>query len=324
MKNVRFSKRITSTILAIALFMTCLPLSIIAATSATSAGTPNIITDPGTAHSWESMMGSDTDGNRYAGRVWVDKSLYTNGQVAILNTSGQPGSTFNVSLDDDEAFQVIFSALGSSMSTTTTKSSSAPMDVVLILDNSSSMADVSNGTSRMKKVIDSANDLITNLLSNDDVRLGITAYSQNAQQLLAFGTHTNGVKLSVTNDTSTRGGVISAKDNSGKTLGQSSGYKNYTNMQAGYDLAMDMLESASDANGRTPIVILLTDGAANTAVNNNFYDISKSTAHQIYYSNNIDPTIALSTLLSSAYKKASVEDHYGKKPIVYGIGVDLS
>jgi len=324
MTKFKFSKKLISTVLAIALFMTCLPLSVLAATSAASTGTPNIITDPGTAHTWESMIGTDADGNRYAGRVWVDKSIYTDGQVAILNTSGQPGSTFNVSLDDDEAFQVIFSALGSSMSTTTTKSSSAPMDVVLILDNSSSMADVSNGTSRMKKVIDSANDLITNLLSNDDVRLGITAYSQNAQQLLAFGTHTNGVKLSVTNDTNTYGGVIYAKDNNGKTLGQSSGYKNYTNMQAGYDLAMNMLESASDVNGRTPIVILLTDGAANTAVNNSFYDISKSTAHQIYYSNNIDPTIALSTLLSSSYKKATVEDHYGKKPMVYGIGVDLS
>ena len=51
-----------------------------------------VIADPGTAHTWESMMGAASDGNRYAGRVWVDKSLYKDGDTAILNTRGEAGS----------------------------------------------------------------------------------------------------------------------------------------------------------------------------------------------------------------------------------------
>ena len=51
--------------------------------------------------------GKREDGNRYAGRVWVDKSVYRDGDVAVLNNSGEPGSTFQVELKEDEEFQII-------------------------------------------------------------------------------------------------------------------------------------------------------------------------------------------------------------------------
>ncbi len=162
--KTKISNRFLSIFLCIALLMTFLPMSMLTAKSASA--TENIIADPGTADTWETMMGTDADGNRYAGRVWVDKSVYTNGQTAKLNSSGQDGSTFNVSLEDDEAFQIIFSALGSSMTTTTTSSSTGPMDVVTVLDNSASMAQSSSGsTTRLQRTVEAANSLIDDLLT---------------------------------------------------------------------------------------------------------------------------------------------------------------
>ena len=325
--KTKMTKRVMSVLLSIAVFMTCLPMSVFAANGATESAT--IVADPGTAHTWESMMGTAADGNRYAGRVWVDKSLYVDGATAHLNTRNEAGSSFKVNLEDDEALQVIFSALGSSMTTTETTSSSGPMDVVLILDNSVSMNTTSGGTTRMQKVIEAANGLLADLTANNDVRLGITAYSQGAQTVLPFGKYTDGVVLKVNNYTGTgsRNGIITAYNNSNQQINSnynSGGYANYTNTQAGFDLGLEMLENATDTAGRKPVVILLTDGAANTAVDKSFYDISEGTVRQIYHTSNIDPYIALSTLLSAAYKKSSVEAHYGQKTMVYGIGVDLS
>ena len=291
----------------------------------------NIQTDPGTADSWEHMLGTDADGNRYAGRVWVDKSVYKNGDIAKLNSRNDATDSFQVSLEADEAFQVIFSALGSTMTTKSTVSTSGPMDVVLILDNSVSMNTANrNAPTRMEQVINAANRLLNNLLTqNHNVRLGIASYAENASTILPFGKYDNGVVLKVNSYTGSgsSNGVITAYNNANQIIDRnykSAGYANYTNIQAGFNLGMQMLANATDTEGRKPVVILLTDGAANTAVDTLFHANKTGTTRQIYYSDDIDPMIALSTLMDAAYNKASVEDHYGKSPVVYGIGVDLS
>lgn len=322
-------RRLISIFLCIALLLSYAPLNTLAATPLADTAIKDVIADPGTASSWESLIGTAADGNRYSGRVWSDKSVYSDGDTVVLNTSGEPGSSFTVELEDDEAFQVVFSTLGSTMSTTTTVSSTGPMDVVLVLDNSVSMNTTSGNITRMQRVIEAANSLLADLLDGNDVRLGIVAYSQDAATVLPFGTYQNGVNLRVNSYTGTgsRNGVITAYNKNGNVIDssyKSDGYANYTNTQAGFDLAMEMLENATDTANRKPIVILLTDGAANTAVDTLFDNDRTGTARQVYYSNNIDPMVALSTLLSAAYNKASVEKHYGRAPMVYGIGVDLS
>ena len=325
------AKRILSWLMAVALLTSYMPTLYASASKIVPSEIVNAITDPGTADSWESMMGTSNDGNRYAGRVWVDKSVYKAGDTVVLTTNNQPGASFVVEdLAEDEAFQVVFSALGSSMTTTTTTSKTGPLDVVLILDNSVSMNTTSGGTTRMQKVIEAANSMLRDILKdNQDVRLGIVAYAQNASTILPFGDYDDGVQLRVNRYTGSgsSNGVISAYTTAGNRINrnyQSAGYANYTNIQAGFDLGMDMLANANTTENRKPVVILLTDGAANTAVTEKFYDVSGGTARQVYYSNNIDPMIALSTLLGNAYNKALVEEKYGKNPMVYGIGVDLS
>ena len=321
-------KRLLSLLLCICMLAVWLPGTKLNVSAA--ALSDAVTVDPGTADEWETMMGTDTDGNRYAGRVWVDRSVYKDGDTVVLNSRGEAGSSFQVALEEDETFQVIFSALGSSMTTTETKSTSGPMDVVLVLDNSVSMNTTSGGTTRMQEVIEAANSLLSDLLADgNDVRLGIAAYSEDASTVLPFGKYDDGVVLKVNRYTGSgsSNGIITAYNNSNQVINnnyKSAGYANYTNTQAGFDLAMQMLGSASNTAGRKPVVILLTDGAANTAVDTLFDNDRNGTVRQVYYSNNIDPMIALSTLLSAAYNKASVEDHYGKAPMIYGIGVDLS
>lgn len=317
--NYSFGKRLLAMLLSIAMIAAYLPGMVHHVAAATPADT---VTDPGTAYTWESMMGTDVDGNRYAGRVWVDKSVYKQGDTAVLNTKNESGSSFQVHLEEDEAFQVVFSALGSSMTTKSTSVSSGPMDVVLILDNSTSMDDVIDGTTRLEKVITASNELIGDLLQAPDIRLGITSYNGDADTVLPFGRYTDGVTLSV--DNYLTGGVISAYSDSRVLLGRDDGYNNGTNTQSGYDLAMRMLLNADGIQDRYPVVILLTDGAANTAVDKSFYDITKGTVRQRFFDGGVPVGVALSTLLNASYMKASVEDHYGKTPMVYGVGVDLA
>ena len=116
MKRTIGFKKIVSLLVCMALVIGYIPLTAAAATPVAQSAVADMVADTGTAHTWETMMGTAADGNRYAGRVWVDKSLYKNGQTALLNTRGEAGSSFRVELEQDEAFQVIFSALGSTMS----------------------------------------------------------------------------------------------------------------------------------------------------------------------------------------------------------------
>lgn len=325
MKKARLSKKLMSMILCMAMLFGCVPASMLEVTAAQQSGiTPKTevgaVADPGSAYTWEKMLGTEADGNRYAGRVWVDKSVYKEEDIAVLNTRNEEGSSFKVDLKDGEDFQVIFSALGSSMTTTEKTTTAGALDVVMVLDNSDSM----KTNDRMGKLITAANNMLAELLKEgNDVRIGIVAYSKNAQTVLNLDTYTQGVKLQID-----RNGVMTALNKNNQRIDsklQSDSYELNTNIQAGFNLGMDMLSGAQNKEGRKPVVILMTDGAANTAVTKSFYDISKAgNAIQIYYSNTISPGIAMSTLLSNAYKKACVEDQYGMAPKVFGIGVDLS
>ena len=291
------------------------------------------VADPGSADSWETMMGTHEDGNRYAGRVWVDKSVYADGDTAILNNRGESGSSFQVELDEGEDFQIIFSALGSTMTNKSTVTSNGPMDVVLVLDDSTSMDDIiSDNTTRLEKLVDASNELLADLLTSRDIRIGIVAYNTNSMKILPFDRYENGIELQVKNDRFTfdennsgdKGGTIQAFDRDGKLLyNNTKGYSKGTNLQAGLNEGLLMLENATDIQGRTPVAIVLTDGASNTAVQNSFYDLGSQTP--IFYStSNVPASIALATLLTGAYRKAAVEDVYGIAPVIYGVGVDLN
>jgi len=323
MTKMRISRRLLSLVLCVALLMSYAPLSALAATRVAQAAT---VTDPGTAHSWETMMGTDADGNRYAGRVWVDKSIYKDGDTVLLNSKNEAGSSFTVALEEDEAFQVVFSALGSTMTTTESTTSTGPIDVVLVLDTSTSMDEEdSNDVTRLERTITAANKLIDDLLALKNVRLAIVTYNKDSETVLPLAAYNNGIDLKVNNyynNGRAEAGVVYAYDNSNILLGKDDGYTMGTNLQSGIDRGFNILANATDIQGRVPVAIVLTDGQANRASQEGFYEIASHNDKDGTSASNRN--LYLSTLLNAAYTKTKIEEHYGKDATVYTVGVDVS
>jgi len=322
-----FSKKFLSVFLCIALIMTYLPISVMAASTANGG---EIVTDPGTADAWEDIMGTTADGNRYAGRVWVDKSVYKDGDTVTLNRKGNEDSTFTVDVHEEngEYFQVVFSALGSSMSTNTQTYAARPLDVVLVLDTSTSMATVSSGQTRFAHMIDAANELLEELVALGDVRIAIVSFNADSETIIDLDNYNNGIVLSVNDDewnyfypSSTAGnGVITARDKSGALLGNDSGYTSGTNLQDGINRGMNILANAENTEGRAPVAIVLADGRANRAVDEDWYAPVTSNIGD----SDDDAAIMLSTLLNAAYGRTVAQNNYDADMTVYGIGIDLS
>jgi len=319
--------RVLSMLMVVGLLFTSIPLSaLITANASEITGfsiDPECVADPGTAHTWETMMGTDVDGNRYSGRVWADKSVFTDGETALLNTKGTADSSFKVELNADESFQVVFSVLGSTMTTKETSVSSGPMDVVLVLDTSTSMDDTDeDGVTRLERTIAASNALLKDLLNLHDVRIAIVTYNRDSETVLPLAAYDNGVTLVVTeykNVDKPDAGVVTAYDNDGRKLGSDSGYTMGTNLQAGIERGFNILANATDAEGRAPVAIVLTDGEANRACEEGFYELTDSDGTSASGRN-----LYLSTLLNAAYNKTKIENHYGTEATVYTVGVDIT
>lgn len=300
-------KRIISAILSVTIILAALPL--ITAVAVTSPSV-DFVADPSTAMSYKDMLGTSADGNRYAGRVWVDKSVFTDASVKLDKDIN--GADITVTNDSD--FMVVYSALGSSTSVTTEKSSAAKLDVVLVLDNSSSMAE----NNKMPNVIKEANNLLSELVSsNVDARIGIVAYKGTAQTVVDLGKYSS-LTLSANSY-----GVITAKDGN-KTLGSSNGYysgSSGTNTQSGINEGMQLLIDNVDKT-RIPVVVVLTDGVANIADTGAWYDLDSrdSSTNRV---GSITSGVVLSTILNGSYMKSAVENAYGRNTMVYGISVGL-
>lgn len=329
-------KRLGTAIMVIVMLIGMIPTIGIADDSDVPAVNVTTVADPGTAMSYETMLGGTEDGNRYAGRVWVDKSVYDTGSVTL------DGNT--VTTDDN--FLVVYSALGSTTSLSATYTGGAP-DVVIVLDNSASMANtVSGSTTRMASVIASANALIKQITAIPDARVAVVSYSKNATTLLPLDHYVQvGSATAATNDDEEFLTVsnISSMNNGGKTTAQAlavstdasgsttytkvtntnDGYQPGTNQQAGIDMGMKILANESDTDNRTPIVIVMTDGVADTAASKQWYSYSSSN-YQHPADNTVTSGVILGTLLNAAYNVALIEDNYGVNPTVYTIGVDVA
>ena len=151
--------------------------------------------DPSTMEDYSLI--NDEDGNRYAGRIWTDKSVFSNNTDVTL-TIDKDGCENNIKYDTD--FLNVFSALGSSQKID--RFISKPVDVVLLLDISSSMTSKTEGVvdsnDSLHKVINQTNTLINQLMGNDpslnvnkDNKIGIVVYGGGSQELLPLDHYTS-------------------------------------------------------------------------------------------------------------------------------------
>lgn len=276
------------------------------------------VLDPSTMTDYEHMLGTDIDGNRYAGRVWADKSVFKNDDIAQLSSDGEE---YEISLEDGEDFMIALSALGSTTSVSSEQLVKSSLDVVLVLDNSQSMTNstsYNNGrTTRLNAVVSEANKLLAKLLEEDGTRISVVTYGADSKTIMPLAAY-DSASLRIGNNYN----VIATAD--GRQTGQTGGYDFATNVQAGIHTAMNILEEAGEElepnHDRIPAIILMTDGAANKADTSDPFNKTGSTNSSVA-DNSVGITVG--TLLNAAYGKSRVEYVYGTDAHIYGVSVDL-
>lgn len=138
----KFLKLQTALLSVLLLFSVLLPQTALAAggtTNAAAAQDTVTLVDPDTFNSWETIQGTRSITQ---GRIWADKTV-SNNEITFSPNSplGESGKT--VSKTDGSDFLVALSALSSTSSLT--KPEPQPIDIVLVLDTSGSMAYDFNG-----------------------------------------------------------------------------------------------------------------------------------------------------------------------------------
>jgi len=303
MKMREWLKRVAAGTLALLMLFALLPKDIFPVT-AKAVDSASLTADPSTANSYEHMLGTDKDGNRYAGRIWADKSVFASDSVVLDDFT-----ITNNSSNKAQEFIVAYSALGSTttVSTTTTVSASTPRDIVLVIDTSYSMTGMEGNKSRMQHVVDAA-DVLISKLGDGTNRIGIVTYDATSSDVVPLNTYTNmhmtlsGRRVTITSDQG--------------TFTEDGG--NGTNIQAGIDAGMDMLINATGKSGRAPVIIILTDGEANRADRTRWENPGSGQT-----ATSGDDRIIFGTILNAAYQKTRVEAAYGMDAVVYTVSVDL-
>ena len=117
------------------------------------------VVDPETYATWEGIAGATTE---HVGRIWTDKTVTT--KDVTLPGGATPQGTIG-----DSDFLVMLSALSSTSNLVST--SSKPLDIVMVLDVSGSMA---NGTMRQEAFYRETYDINTDVLN---VLIGPTYYA---------------------------------------------------------------------------------------------------------------------------------------------------
>lgn len=140
---------------------------------------------------------------------------------------------------------------------------SEPTEIFLVIDTSDSMKkEVSTGVTRMQAITEAASKLSTELLKNENVKIGIVTFSTSDN----FGTIADAkLKTALTSSSSDVSSIISAITYDGN--GQ-------TNIDAGVTLASQNFSSSCE----NKYIILLTDGVPNYSIGKSTFEYSGTTA----------------------------------------------
>lgn len=270
--------------------------------------------DPDTRNTYSQTL-AEENSTRYDGRVWTDKTV-TAGPVSFTGDAGEN----TIQLSENGEFLVTYSALATS--TSITGKASVPVDVVFIIDNSTSMYN----SDSLGDTFDAVNESIHTLMQgNSESRVAVVLYGTEADVLLPLGHYTSNNAWS-RNPTYVQINSVNTYDSSFSTT--VNGYNNRinqdsydgrgTNIQLGVYEGMNILatEDQTTANvggqevSRVPAVVLLSDG-------NPTYSLSSSSwwnpsnsgtqgpGNNAYYGNGM---LAMAT--ASAMKQA-INDNYG-------------
>jgi len=349
MKKRKFFKRSTSVLLILSMMIALLPT--LAVNAVTSGPSYVLESDEATLDDWKNYFGDGVLDTENAGRIWNDKSVFTDPSV-LGQLVDVTGAATQISVGDNN-FLVALSAIAANKSIV--GYSHIPTDTVLVLDISGSMGPGygSDYNDAVADMVTAANAAITSLQAlNKHNRIGIVLYSDSAQVLLPLDrysttnteTYNNGTPgdtsddkvISVYLNTNSNENRVSIASNVKNGKNEDVATKNVsvtggTYTQSGIDAAMDMFLDVPDndtvisgsdfQNGteRKPVVVLMSDGAP-TYATNNYTNVPSSS--NIGGGSNSSNNIRFLTQLTAAYAKARISEHYNdSETLFYTLGL---
>lgn len=331
--NYKFSHRVLSWVLALAMVLSLFPLKVlITKSSAASVNGMDLVADKSTMDAWKDLFPIDNPSTENSGKVWLDKSV-----VAGNMTFGTGAAQTEISRDKVQSFLVALSAMASTKSIT--GSSYAPTDTMLVLDISGSMQG-SDATNMVK----AANDSIKSLLeANKYNRVGVVLYSGTrysntnsdaAVLMLPLGRYTTGKDaqyLNCSKNTVSLSESVKIENTNTSPSSASKDVTGATYIQKGIMLAMNQFTASSNETTvidptlgtlkRKPILVLMSDGAPTLASS------SFTNPGQYTLGNGSDTSkgLAFTTQLTAAYAKAKIEEKYGSDScLFYTLGLGVS
>lgn len=307
---------VVATMLVVAMVIGLIPNNTAQVLAATS--------DYGTETKYTESLG-DNASTEYEGRIWTDKSVYSDSSKTFELYGG--GTT---TVTNDSDFLIAYSALATSQAVKSQEP--VPLDVVFVLDMSSSMStSMDNRQNRLYNAAEALNDSMEKLLElNDYVRVGVVAFNSTAYEILPLEHYEkvdNNKFITCSGTTITVNADGTSTDRSNYKVSSSSG----TNIQKGLYDGMNMLASESSTkvtiNGeeveRTPSLILLSDGQPTNASDYQaWWNIASDT-------NKMTPVATRSVygmkaLMTASYMRDAIDRNYGTPTVkVYSIGVGI-
>lgn len=287
------------------------------------------IADGNTTTSYQTSLGGETS-TCYAGRVWTDKTVYTENAAFENENTIEKGNS---------NFLVAYSAMATSQSIS--GKTQVPVDVVFVIDNSNSMDASVDGSnqSRLGATVDAVNASIKKVMeSNENSRVAVVIYGLDAETLLPLGHYSpmqgeNYVKVEFTPEKKGyQSTTFTASGNRSVTMG----YKDRgTNTHMGVAMGMDILANANPTSmlpdgsivPHVPALILLSDGASTAAGDGNWWNPFEGTRR----GDGVETatSYAFAVAMNAMYMKQQVNKHYGVEPDsnyatkIYTIGMGI-
>ena len=342
MKKYGILQRTISLLLSLVLVASCLPAGLLtdanAATGVSGVVSAEQTADISTLNAW-----ADTAFNPYelttehAGGIWTDKTVLKGSDVA----TALPGiSGIDVA---DGNFLVALSALGAN--SVIAGQSTTPTDTIFVLDVSNSMEN-----DDLDAMVSATNDSIHTLLqANPDNRIGVVVYATNVTVLLELDRYTpvektswNTTETAYIEMASNYGQIRTArnttqsgwwgseeiedivKNSAGQDVTTSVSASGATYIQGGLWQAYQMFQNATVTDTRTPVLVLMSDGAP-TYGNSNYNNVTTGSRNVgDGSSSSVTDGLAFLTQLTAAYVKEKIADKYGVASYFYSVGLNIS
>lgn len=299
------------------------------------------VADASTINSWQEFYGNEED-TTHAGKIWTDKTV-VNGDITLKSLDGTANTVVRrAESEGSDNFMVGLSALSSNKSITL--EAAIPVDVMLVLDVSSSMKETPSKR-RISLLIKAVNESIQTILDmNEKNRIGVVLYTggnseeqssiQHAYCILPldhYKTMEKNQYLFV--NTSTSGNSQAIKVANG--VFDSKGMPMYDENERGFAVTGNtyiqnglleafeqfMPQSTGDTEGRIPVIALMGDGEP-TAVNIQYADRGNATIEErIGSTDGTDIRMAFLTQLTAAWIKQGLKEYYSKTPLFYTVGL---